>query len=860
MSDLERLRQVHALFMAVGSLPPGQWQQSLQARCADASLVTEVLELLRRDAGDEFLALARASAQATIEDMRPKRIDGYTIVDTLGEGGMGTVYLADQDDGVKRRVALKLIKPGLGTPEVVARFQHERQVLAGLSHDGIAKVFDCGTAESGQPYFAMEYVDGVSLCEFCDRYRWSVDKRMRLFLQVCDAVIYAHRENVVHRDLTPRNVLVSRASGHVVAKIIDFGLAKAMVADADRAGLTDPGQMMGTFEYMAPEQADPRWRPVGVRADIHALGAVAHELLVGSPPWSRAEVLADGLGGAPKRMRELELPRASRRLAAAQGREAVAARRDTTAEVLVGVLRRDLDWVLAKALEREPERRYQTVAELAADVRRFLAHEPVSVGPPSLRYRLGKWLRRRRGPVTVAASALVTAAIVVPLFWRRASVADEKLLVKDAAQTCQHAKTAFEALWPAWPSQVPDLQEWLWRVGCLPGAGPAIAAELSEVTAQASGVGPTGVPQFATAELAARRVDLLRLQEDIEFLTTTAARGMERRLAWAQEITAITVAHPKARLTWDEVRADLRTRRPYAGIGIELPDEDVIGLVPLGVNPATGLHEALDLASSCLIQDPGSARAVVVPQHEQDGRVRVHGGSGIIYVLLPGGTFRIGASAADIALVGEVNAEAELPVRDVSLAPFWIARHELTRGQWRRLMGTVPFTVTRDDDRLPAETITHEQALACLARIGATLPTEAQWEFACRAGSTSLWWTGDDPNELLRAASLGPDSETAAASVPAGSKDANPFGLHEVHGNVAEWCLDRIAFRYDRPGFRAGDGLRVITDVEVARAFVVRGGDRHSDREAMRSAARACRDTADVRVGFRAARLLGQRR
>ena len=365
-----------------------------------------------------------------------RQIGPYRILDVLGEGGMGTVYLAEQTAPVQRRVALKLIKLGMDSKAVVARFEQERQALALMQHDGIAKVYDAGISERGQPYFVMEHVKGIPLAEFCDRNRLDLPQRLQLMRQVCAAVQHAHQKAVVHRDLKPANVLVADEGGKVQPKIIDFGLAKALGQKLIQQSLfTEVGQIIGTPEYMAPEQAEPTNADIDTRADVYSLGVILYELLVGQLPFTREELRQAGLLGMQRLLRETEPPRPSTRLSSlgATASSTTAARR-TSLGALQRALKNDLDWVAVKCLEKDRNRRYDTAAGLAADLQRFLEHEPLTAGPPSAVYRLKKLFQRYRLQASLAAAIviLMTVCTVVSLHLYR-NARHQAMRVRDFA-------------------------------------------------------------------------------------------------------------------------------------------------------------------------------------------------------------------------------------------------------------------------------------------------------------------------------------------------------------------------------------------------------------------------------------------
>ena len=344
----------------------------------------------------------------------------YRFLQRLGEGGMGEVWLAEQLRPVRRQVAIKVIKAGMDTAHVVARFEAERQALAVMDHPAIAKVFDGGTTPAGRPYFAMEYVRGEAITSYCDRQRLPVRERLELFIQLCDGVQHAHQKGVIHRDLKPSNVLVSVSHDHPVPRIIDFGIAKAIAQPlTDRPLFTELGGFLGTPEYMSPEQAELTPVDVDTRSDIYSLGVLLYDLLVGTLPFDSAALRQAGMDEIRRTIREKDPLRPSSQITHGKlASTAAAEHRRTQPAKLASLLRRDLDWITMKTLEKDRTRRYQTVNALALDVRRHLNHEPVAAGPPSALYRTRKFVRRHRAGVAavitmvavLAAFAVVTAA------------------------------------------------------------------------------------------------------------------------------------------------------------------------------------------------------------------------------------------------------------------------------------------------------------------------------------------------------------------------------------------------------------------------------------------------------------------
>ncbi len=360
------------------------------------------------------------------------RVGPYRILQVLGEGGFGVVYLASQEEPVRRQVALKVIKLGMDTRQVIARFEAERQALAMMDHPNIARVFDAGTTPDGRPYFVMELVRGIALTDYCNRSRLTLSQRLELLLPVCHAVQHAHQKGIIHRDLKPRNVLVTMLDNQPVPKVIDFGIAKATTQPlTERPAYTELRQFLGTPEYMSPDQAENDGLDVDTRTDVYSLGVMLYELLTGTTPLDAQTLRKAGLEEIRRVLREVEPMRPSLRLrqqlAADSG---LATRMGGTATTLPRAIRGDLDWVTMRALEKDRSRRYQTARELARDLQRYLNHEPVNAGPPGAAYRLSKFVRRNR--FAVLAGSLVGSALVVGLAlaligWSQAASARDDL-------------------------------------------------------------------------------------------------------------------------------------------------------------------------------------------------------------------------------------------------------------------------------------------------------------------------------------------------------------------------------------------------------------------------------------------------
>ncbi len=399
----------------------------LDAACgADAGLRARVESLLAAHAAaGSFLESRPPGVAVAATQLLPHsgphepasgdRIGPYTLQQKLGEGGMGTVWAAEQQAPVRRRVALKLIKPGMDSVQVLRRFDAERQALALMDHTNIAKVFDAGTTPDGRPFFAMELVKGVPITKYCDELNLSIAERLQLLLPVCQAIQHAHQKGIIHRDIKPSNVLVCIQDDRPMPKVIDFGVAKALHQRlADRTMYTEIGAVIGTLEYMAPEQAELSSLDVDTRADVFALGALLYELLTGSTPLDRKRLAAAGLAEVMRIIREDEPPRPSTRLSESKETlPTLAAHRRAEPGKLTKEVRGDLDWIVMKCLEKDRTRRYETANALVRDIERHLADEPVEARPPGRGYRLRKFARRHRAALAIVVAAAAAMLLLV---------------------------------------------------------------------------------------------------------------------------------------------------------------------------------------------------------------------------------------------------------------------------------------------------------------------------------------------------------------------------------------------------------------------------------------------------------------
>jgi serine/threonine protein kinase/Tfp pilus assembly protein PilF len=356
-----------------------------------------------------------------------RTIGPYKLLQQIGEGGMGTVWLAEQSQPVHRQVALKIIKAGMDSKQVLARFEAERQALALMDHPHIARVLDGGATDGGRPYFVMELVKGQSITRYCDEQRLTPRQRLELFVPVCQALQHAHQKGIIHRDVKPSNVLVAPYDGKAVVKVIDFGVAKATGQRLTGKTLfTELGAVVGTLEYMSPEQAELNNQDIDIRSDVYSLGVLLYELLTGTTPLTRERLKQVAFGEMLRLIREEEPPKPSTRLSSTDELPAVAARRGVEPRKLSGLVRGELDWIVMKALDKERGRRYESASAFAADLERYLADEPVQACPPSAGYRLRKFVRRNKGPV-LAVSIIVLLLVAgfvgttTGMFWALAA-------------------------------------------------------------------------------------------------------------------------------------------------------------------------------------------------------------------------------------------------------------------------------------------------------------------------------------------------------------------------------------------------------------------------------------------------------
>jgi serine/threonine protein kinase/tetratricopeptide (TPR) repeat protein len=544
------------VFEAVLELPPEDRVAYLDGACGGDAALRQRLEVLlsKHDRAGSFLEWPAPCPAATVDEPvseRPGTVIGpYKLLEQIGEGGFGVVFLAEQAQPLRRKVALKVLKPGMDTRQVVARFEAERQALAIMDHPNIAKVHDGGATAAGRPYFVMELVKGVPITDFCDANHLPPRRRLELFLSVCQAVQHAHQKGIIHRDLKPSNVLITVHDTTPVVKVIDFGVAKALGQElTDKTLFTGLAQMVGTPLYMSPEQAGQSGLDIDTRSDIYALGVLLYELLTGTTPFTTAQFKQAAYDEIRRIIRDEEPPKPSIRLSRSDTLPAIAAARETEPAKLTKLVRGELDWIVMKALEKDRGRRYETANGFAMDVQRYLADEPVQACPPSASYRFRKFARRNKAALAVAGLALLCIALVGGVGgW----------VMRDRAARQREADgRVLEALKAAEP-QLREGHPW----------EPALTSAAQRVEAELEG-GMLSLQMRQRAEQLRRDVRMLTELDDIRLRQTESKdggmfdlAGTQRRYAaafsaYGIDVTALEPSEAAARIGQSAIRESL---------------------------------------------------------------------------------------------------------------------------------------------------------------------------------------------------------------------------------------------------------------------------------------------------------------
>lgn len=887
----EERELLEELFDRAVDLPHAEHEVFIERECpAPGALRKALVGLLKGLTGPDALhQLQHGEPSRTGE-----RIGPYVLRERIGGGGMGEVYAADQVSVVERRVAIKFIRLGMDSAQFVARFEAERQALARMAHTHVAQVFDAGATSDGRPYFVMELVEGEPITEYCDTHRLSTRERLELFLGVCEGVEHAHQKGLIHRDLKPSNILVAEQDGRGVPKIIDFGVVRATTGRlGDESLLTMAGQVVGTLDYMSPEQADPSDATTDTRSDVYSLGVVLYQLLTGLLPIERISTAPGNLAEIQRAIREDDPPTPSRRFrreAAAQAERAPL--HGTNQRSLIRQLSGDLDWITLKSLEKNPARRYQSASDLAADIRRHLEHLPVQARRPGGLYRTGKFVRRHR--VGAATSTIVVSALLIGIAGVVSGQAKAATRGKQLARLSDGARlerlyAQADALWPLEPNvtSVEELERWLDSARDLFSRLDGHRRTMSDLERQASddsgaagsgdldGVGFEREWQIQEISTLVAGIEALESNLfEVDGLTLDHGWSIPRRIAVSREREVEFAEGGVYHRAWlDALPKILAQRADLDGDGVEelvypgLELEIQMGLVPLGPDPDSKLWEFAHLASGAV------ARRV-------DGRLVMVPEMGVVLVLVPGGTFDMGSQNADADGGNYVDpgdlGPYEGPVHSVKVDPFFLSKFEMTQTQWARISGGIsPFArkppgLTEDEAAmLPIQSVTWTRCEVITSRLGLCFPTEEQWEYAARGGSDRARWTDSDfasmeqcenildqskPGGLLLPGSAGtiaPFSNGFKGLAPVGSFFANPFGLHDVLGNVTEWTGSH-PWAYEED---------LAPPPRLDQIYVARGGNFRCGPEIARAASRAFSNVKDFyifTVGLRPARAIAR--
>ncbi len=883
----EVYEQACAAYYEVCDLEPSARLQRLEELNLGEAARAEVLSLLAiEEQGDRFsdeslggcgLQLIEDRMDKSTHQDIPESMGAYRVLEKLGEGGMGIVYSARHQDS-NQIVAIKIVRPGMGGEELQKRFKRETNILRQLRHPGIAAFYDSGTVSvefaggtTSAPFIAMELVNGEPLRRYVEDRKLSQADRIELIARICDALQSAHEQGVVHRDLKPSNIFVTELPNDPIGqpKVLDFGIA--MIADAHTLLATQTGAIIGTLSHMCPEQAaggkespEPSW-------DVYSLGVMAFDLLMGSMPY---DLSACSIPEAVHKIQTAELDWSGLLTTNSSG---------------------DLPLILAKALEKDSARRYPRAADLALDLRAFLAGQPVTARAPSAFRRAKKWLRRH--PIIAMLVGVISVSTVAAgLLWQRTiddraaaeqdtqnilsstSLANQRTAVlrREADYVLRLSDLTYlrgllasaEDLWPAHPRRLPEFDAWLKRAQPLAGRLQECRKFLQELNRPDAQVRM----ELEGQQLAWWRETFATLADELEefarpevgALAQLEARRQAASTLWQRSIG-------DHRESWDQAIDEIKNNAAYEGLELE----PQLGLVPLGVDPESGLYEFWHIDSgTCPKRDSDSGRLVC---GDEDG---------LILVLLPGGRFMMGASSTEGDEGYDPLAKArDGPVHPVELTPFFISKFEFTQGQWLRTTGHNPSARHAGSESLgttytlahPVEHVNWTSSYQLSRRLNLDLPTEAQWEFAAKGGISSPRYfdvTFEDFPSFENVAdqealSRFPEGKFVfyeswndgfPLDAPVGSLEPNPYGLYDILGNVHEWCrdvYDKTYYSHSPLKDPCNESVEDPVPHDILRS--VRGSSYRQDSRWARSSFRqklSSDTTVSSSIGFRAARRL----
>jgi formylglycine-generating enzyme required for sulfatase activity len=834
-----------AAFAAAGALEPElrllhqRWQR-LQGTLAALEADSEALDSAE-DEAQEQLGGAATAARAELDALAAQGFEQrYEARGRLGRGGMGVVERV-YDRVLQREVAAKRLRRARGS--ALRRFLAEARLVAALDHPGIVPVHDAGLDARGRPWFTMPLVSGTSLSVVLALARdgqggWSRERVLGVLQKTCEIVAYAHARGIVHRDLKPANVMLG-SFGEVL--VLDWGLAlfseREEVPAGERADpaahgagqaghRTRAGVLVGTPAYMPPEQAAGEHARVGPQSDVYAVGAILYHLLAGSAPYAEVgpstDAVARAVRSGPPVPLELVAPRAPSELIA----------------------------ICARAMARESSARYADMGALAADLRAFLEGRVVRAHAHGTWAELRKWCGRNRALAAALAVIVLLGGLALGFVLYSERARHEELVRLADARRLNDLEAGVQALLPATPERFAALERWLAEARALRARLPQHRRDLDLLRERARGSEPDGTPRFAADEDLWRFGALTTLVGALEAFggPEGALPRVQGRLERARLVEQESLVTHSA--DWDAACVAIASPvGPYHGLRVQ----PQFGLVPLGPDPRSGLWLFADVSLGRL------------PLREPGGALALNSDSALVFVLVPGGRAEIGSLPPGSAPEpGDPRARAhEFPRRTLELAPFFLSQYELTQAQWTRLSGSNPsylpiaaaaWPSTRA--AYPVDTVSWEECQRVLEQAGLELPTEAQWEYAARAGTRSAWWCGDEPAELegLILGALHGDASDPRESASALGGAPNAWGFRQILGNVAEWTLD--VYAPDHAGaLRERDGLALSGGSSLR---VVRGGSFLSPPAELRCAARdeQSAGTRSAWIGVRPARML----